>query len=196
MCCTKCKNSETVSNKTLPLVILEMQWSHFQWSYEIIEAFYFHFISTYWTLFIPCDQDKTMGNTKAVDDLVTQGTRASAAMVSRLHEINLCVFHEKFCQPHAAFQSCWMILKTNAWLVLKISRCNSGILKCFFLMAAIKIIAIKQKQMGLLILLWMPLYFFLFRTYQWLCWVVHPWMDIRFLLHLDRNIILGLFPCV
>ena len=47
-----------------------------------------------------------MGNTKAVDDLVTQGTRASAAMVSRLHEINLCVFHEKLCQPHAAFQSC------------------------------------------------------------------------------------------
>ena len=150
MCCTKCKNSETVSNKTLPLVILEMQWSHFQWSYEIIEAFYFHFISTYWTLFIPCDQDKTMGNTKAVDDLVTQGTRASAAMVSRLHEINLCVFHEKLCQPHAAFQSCWMILKTNAWFVLKISRCDSSILKCFFLMAAIKIIAIKQKQMGLL----------------------------------------------
>ena len=47
-----------------------------------------------------------MGNTKAVDDLVTQGARASAAMVSRLYEINLCVFHEKFCQPHAAFQSC------------------------------------------------------------------------------------------
>ena len=113
-------------------LVLEMQWSHFQWSYEIIEAFYFHFISTYWTLFIPCDQDKTMGNTKAVDDLVTQGTRASAAMVSRLHEINLCVFHEKLCQPHAAFQSCWMILKTNAWFVLKISRCNSSILKCFF----------------------------------------------------------------
>ena len=26
-----------------------------------------------------------------IDDLVTQGARASAAMVSRLHEINLCL---------------------------------------------------------------------------------------------------------
>ena len=53
-CVVPSVNIQKVSNKTLPLVILKMQWSHFQWSCEIIEAFlfqfYFHILDLFYSM--------------------------------------------------------------------------------------------------------------------------------------------------